>query len=594
MALTDISQLKTRLLAANLRKTNAPLYDVLNRLIEATQGVATAVTAITGSTSSTNTPSTLPQTFLTKAIETATLPQSLQVLPGVGIGFTDTPNRRVISATVIPQPQVILSIGGDSGEELGNDGLPGPPGAAIVGQPMGVRVTINVGQIYQATSDGFLTVEYRSTTDSDYADISLLVDIVTPPIQERGGLSINAGLIGITSETTTVLVRNGEYYEVQVNVIAGSPTCNAYFISGGGAGPTGNIGPQGIQGPIGGTGLDGEEGFEPIPLPGLTGATGQTGATGSQGIQGFTGPTYIVPLDGEDGPECIPIPGLTGATGAAGTSAYFITGTGNPQGVQAYPIGTFYVDTNTGYPYHKTGGGSTAYGWYRIPPPGLSGPIEWNVYSGVGGTSTSSGHGPLAGDVGSATWITNNSSTNSKIVNASKTYAQIASAATSGTSTYWTTSLTSYDYLDDDIDLYAQIVTGASLTAIRIWFGMSSAAITNSATLGSASNGAICLKYDTGIPDAGWVGYTCKGSTGNSTTSEVAAIAVSTAYILRVRFVRQGTPTAYFSVNDGTEVSTTTDIPATGNLFFVVLGFTALSNVAYTLAFRVVRAVIGS
>src|SRR5687767_8345384 len=56
---------------------------------------------------------------------------------------------------------------------------------------------------------------------------------------------------------------------------------------------------------------------------------------------------------------------LWSADGAVKT----ISGTGSPQGSLAAPVGTFAVRPCDGAVYLKTGGGSTAYGWYLFNSP---------------------------------------------------------------------------------------------------------------------------------------------------------------------------------------------------------------------------------
>jgi hypothetical protein len=52
------------------------------------------------------------------------------------------------------------------------------------------------------------------------------------------------------------------------------------------------------------------------------------------------------------------------------------------------------------------------------------------------------------------------------------------------------------------------------------------------------------------------------GSTQNVGSVLGGAITVSTVYKLKIRIVSGGTPTAYFSVNDGAEQAMTTNFPA--------------------------------
>jgi hypothetical protein len=68
------------------------------------------------------------------------------------------------------------------------------------------------------------------------------------------------------------------------------------------------------------------------------------------------------------------------------------------------------------------------------------------------------------------------------------------------------------------------------------------------------------FRYSTGSADNGWVAF-CHDGTTQSAKVNVAAIAVSTRYLMRIRKVSN---VAYFSVNGGPETSITANVP-TGN-----------------------------
>lgn len=98
--------------------------------------------------------------------------------------------------------------------------------------------------------------------------------------------------------------------------------------------------------------------------------------------------------------------------------------------------------------------------------------------------------------------------------------------------------------------------TGASIANVRIWVVFSNGATSDADDLGALSY--FGFRFSTVAGDTGWMGITKDGAT-QSLTAEVAAIAADTIYKLKIR--KSGS-TMYFSVNDGTEVSKTTNLPA--------------------------------
>jgi hypothetical protein len=265
------------------------------------------------------------------------------------------------------------------------------------------------------------------------------------------------------------------------------------------------------------------------------------------------------------------------------------SGTGHPQGVVSAAIGSFYQDAATGYVYEKAGGGSTAYGWYLLRPntgAGLSGPEPFAAFISGLNIVRFNGYGyfmPGPGDAVEAFNPTSVSSTANNYVSG-KLFRQVTGAATSGTNTFYASGGTgnvARQSLDDDFDVSIEFRTGADITTVRIWFGFAASFIANSETFATGGAGGILFRYSSAVPDGGWIGQTSISGAANHTESAtVAAIAASTTYRLRIRFVRQGTPTAYFSVNDGTEIAVTTNIPPTGSSYFLQFGLTALANSA--------------
>lgn len=283
-------------------------------------------------------------------------------------------------------------------------------------------------------------------------------------------------------------------------------------------------------------------------------------------------------------------------------------GTGHPQGVVAAPIGALFVDSNTGYAYDKLGGAATVYGWYLRMPGGAAygrkGPLAWqNTFSGISADASAAvrtmGFGPFQGGgadtATDALAPTNNQGNSVRTVVSSKLFGEFLTAAVTANSTYLSgASSGGIKWLDDDLDLCLCMCTGSDIASLRFWFGMSTAVIGDADTIG-LTNGAIMFRYSTPAADGGWVGFTSDAGGGSSVTATVAAIAASTIYSLRIRFVRQGTPTVYFSVNDGTEISTTTRIPPTGKLSFPIFGATSKqASTAKHFLWRSIGAVVGS
>lgn len=332
--------------------------------------------------------------------------------------------------------------------------------------------------------------------------------------------------------------------------------------------------------------------FFPLPSAGSSSGTTITGGNFSTNVTSVTAGTPVVFADS------------SGRLGTSTLNRLVLAGTGNPQGVVAAALGYEYVDTSTGYSYAKLGGGSTAYGWYRIctPGAGFAGMTTWQAYvrpaaAVSANVANANCYGVFDPGLGASTFTQTGISSSAFSTISSKLYVTGTTAATSGTAGFIGNFGNAADWpmLDDDLDLWAEIVTGA-ITSVRYWFGITSASMTNTDTLASASTGGgLLFRFSTVAGDGGWVGYTAPGASGTTHVSAtVAAIAATTTYKLRIRFVRQGTPTVYFSVNDGTEIAMTANLPATGARYFLNWGLIPQSNTALTFGWRSWGAVIGS
>lgn len=117
--LNSLDRLKSQLLTSGLQERNQALFQVINQLINFVRQLTTDVTPPSGGGGGGGGGLTTP-TYLTANIETGTLPNSKQVIPGAGIEFNDSPSGRRVISTALP-------FGLDSGEG-GEDGPPGPPG----------------------------------------------------------------------------------------------------------------------------------------------------------------------------------------------------------------------------------------------------------------------------------------------------------------------------------------------------------------------------------------------------------------------------------------------------------------------------------
>lgn len=126
----------------------------------------------------------------------------------------------------------------------------------------------------------------------------------------------------------------------------------------------------------------------------------------------------------------------------------------------------------------------------------------------------------------------------------------------------------------------AQIRTGSTLAALRIWAGLFSAAPTNVDTLAGATEAA-AFRYSTVASDAGWIGLTCDGTTQNA-SAKIADIAADSAYLLSIQ-IDHTNGLVIFSINGGQEVSLAANLPAAATDLGVALYVFTTENVAKSL-----------
>lgn len=314
-------------------------------------------------------------------------------------------------------------------------------------------------------------------------------------------------------------------------------------ISGGGSpvipGPQGPIGPMG---PIGIFGLDGENGEPGFPGPagvaGSTGATGNTGATGISipGIDGIDGDGFEFP------PLLLTTNQLLDLLGNVSSGSILY------RDVNVWKL---LAPGTAGYFLESLGTGS-APAWAPFSDSPLRTSLQFGLFVTAGGAYT--GDGPYSANAGTI------NGTSAKPTNAFSDgfywNAQTGTVATNTANYIPATAGTGPINFTWDFDISCVMRTDiTAITGVRYWFVIGAASAPgNVDTLGS--NG-IAFRYSTVAGDAGWVGVTNDGT--QSVTASVASIAINTKYILRIRRVGS---TVYFSVNGGTEVSTTTHVPA--------------------------------
>lgn len=278
------------------------------------------------------------------------------------------------------------------------------------------------------------------------------------------------------------------------------------------------------------------------------------------------------------------------------------TGSGNPQGVVSAALGREYRNTANGYRYVKLGGGSTAYGWYLEPNPGrVDGPLPFYAELANNTTSnpaaTSTGFGAPFNSGAALFTLTGQSGGRTLISGKRFNFVSSGNATINTVGGITTESTNPSKFLDDDLDLWVYFQTDqTAVTTARYYFGFSISSFTDlimAPTYGGATT-EIAIRYCSD-GNGTWEGITNNGTTSRSITTTLGSVASNTVYRLRIRFIRQGgTPTVYFSVNDGTEVSTTTKIPATGTNAFMSLFVDQIAASNRAFAWRAFGGMFGS
>lgn len=238
-----------------------------------------------------------------------------------------------------------------------------------------------------------------------------------------------------------------------------------------------------------------------------------------------------------------------------------------------YSVGSLWINTTLGRAWECVDSTSGAAIWKLISP--------WknNFELHADGIGAIQGVGTLTSEVGSGSrsvstdndnpWATLNTNTGLTDL----FYFASASAA----------ARAAYDPL---IEIYVKTV--ATIVDRRFWIGLFSTA-PNDADALTAATKAIAWRYSAGV-DAGWTPILNDGTTQTAGTT-IGTVAVSTVYKLRIRIASAGTPTAYFSVNDGAEQAVTTNFPAIATDLGVYIAIGNQTAAAHVLNFG--RAFVG-
>jgi len=102
--------------------------------------------------------------------------------------------------------------------------------------------------------------------------------------------------------------------------------------------------------------------------------------------------------------------------------------------------------------------------------------------------------------------------------------------------------------------------TGADVSSIKIIVGLLSALPLAAGIDALGATSGVGIRFSTATSDAGWLGVASSGA-GQSVTGSLGAVAASSRYLLRIR-VDNTSGIAYFSVNNGAELSLNTNLPA--------------------------------
>lgn len=160
---------------------------------------------------------------------------------------------------------------------------------------------------------------------------------------------------------------------------------------------------------------------------------------------------------------------------------------------------------------------------------------------------------------------------------ANSTYSSMTTAAGAGSLAYMQQVVTMLTRRGHSPVLDMFVRTGAAITDIRIWAGFASVSIANA---DDPLGFWMAFRYSTVASDPGWVGVTDDGAT-QTVSGKVADIATDTNYRLTIRCA--GT-SVFFSVDGGSEVEMTANLPATTAEVGVTVGCANVGGVARVLS----------
>ena len=135
------------------------------------------------------------------------------------------------------------------------------------------------------------------------------------------------------------------------------------------------------------------------------------------------------------------------------------------------------------------------------------------------------------------------------------TFVQQAVAATLNTQAGQETAAFTQVRPEYNPEFFTRIKLGSDITNIRVFCGLWSARPTNAANLGAVTG--IGFRYDTSVPDAGWVAVISDGTNTNTSAPLNNAVAANGVYDL---YFRVSGNSCVFSINRGPELSFNTGL----------------------------------
>jgi hypothetical protein len=244
-----------------------------------------------------------------------------------------------------------------------------------------------------------------------------------------------------------------------------------------------------------------------------------------------------------------------GGVGGGGTN---FSGTGNPNGVVTGTGGQSYLDTATGIVYIKQALASGVSGWYPLVMEGVGEPATLSHFSwhaSPPGTSIAGDNIALTGNGINLQLLGGTTPTAHRAADAYYmvwTTAAAAGNSAGGFDVNFATSRLQWSLYN--FDLAWKIRTDQTAIAdTRLFVGLWTADPTNSDTV---TGRCLLFRYSSVI-GAQW-DFVSNDNTGQAVSSNIAAAAANTAYLLRIRYV---SPNAFVSINNGAEVTISSKVP---------------------------------